>query len=238
MYDYKNGKGSIINILNTKTDVKKTNTIPEEKKAFNLSNAYLADVGSIFIDIKDSSKLFDTKDEKLARLMRSFTSEIITIFQSFNKFRQIGIRGDCVYAIYEAQTTNDLLEIFNVAIVSNTFMKMFNSIIKKYNYSNLTAGIGLGFDKELIIKTGRKKTGITDKIWIGKAVVDASNLSSTANRNGIAPIAMSETFYNKISSNNTFSQYKSKMKKSQNYYHFDIKDVAFEKWIDNGMKGK
>lgn len=238
MYDYKVGKGSIINILTNKTDVKDMNCIPKDEKSFNLSNAYLANVGSIFIDIKDSSKLFDTKNEKLARLMRSFTSEVITIFQSFNKFRQIGIRGDCVYAIYEVQNTNDLLEIFKVAIVSNTFMKMFNKIIKSYNYDTITAGIGLGFDKELIIKTGRKGTGVTDKIWIGKAVVDASNLSSTANRNGINPIAMSETFYNKISSNKTFSQYISKIKKYQNYYHCDIKDGTFEKWIDNGMKGK
>ncbi len=237
MYDYKSGKGSIINILTTKTDVKKSNCIPKDEKNFNLSNAFLTDVGSIFIDIKKSSILFDTKDEKLARLMRAFTSEIITIFQSFNKYRQIGIRGDCVYAIYEVQNVSDLLEIFNIAKVSNTFMKMFNKILKNYGYENIMAGIGLGFDKELIIKSGRKGTGVTDKIWIGKAVVDASNLSSIANRDGVNPIAMSETFYNKISPNRIFSQYKNKIKFSKNYYHCDIKDVAFEKWIDNGMKG-
>lgn len=241
MYNYRNGRSNIINILKTETKVIKSEGIPKNDDAFTFTNAYLTWAGAIFIDIKDSSELFDTKDETLARLMRAFTSEIITIFQDFANYRQIGIRGDCVYAIYDAQYNEDLAEIFDIAVLANTFMKMFNEIIQDFDYDPITAGIGLGCDEELIIKAGRTGTGVNDKIWIGKAVVDASNFSSTANRNGIEPIAMSEIFYNKI-----IKLLKKRNPKYENWisynsheelYECDIVRSDFNKWIDNGMKG-
>lgn len=54
-----------------------------------------------FVDIRESSKLFTDKDkEKVAKIIRSFTSEIIEILREDDNLREIGIRGDCVYAIY------------------------------------------------------------------------------------------------------------------------------------------
>lgn len=241
MYDYHDSRSNIINILKTETKVIKSEGIPDSDNAFTFTKAYLTWAGAIFIDIKDSSELFDTKDERLARLMRAFTSEIITIFQDFRNYRQIGIRGDCVYAIYDTQYKSDLVEIFNIAVLTNTFMKMFNEIITDYGYAPITAGIGLGCDEELIIKAGRSGTGINDKIWIGKAVVDASNLSSTANRDDIKPIAMSEVFYNNI-----IADLKKENPKYENWirynsyedlYECNIVRSEFNEWIENGMKG-
>ncbi len=241
MYNYRNGRSNIINILKTETEVIKSKGIPKNDDAFTYKNAYLTWAGAIFIDIKDSSELFDTKDETLARLMRAFTSEIITIFQDFGNYRQIGIRGDCVYAIYDAQYQSDLVEIFSLAVITNTFMKMFNEIIQDFDYDPITAGIGLGCDEELIIKAGRTGTGINDKIWIGKAVVDASNLSSTANRNGIDPIAMSGTFYNNIinklkEKNSNYDDWIS-YNSYEDLYECNIVRSDFDEWIKNGMKG-
>ena len=84
MYNYRDGRSNIINILKTETDVIKSSGIPKDDSSFTYKNAYLTWASAIFIDIKDSSTLFNTKDEKLARLMRGFTSEIISIFQGFN----------------------------------------------------------------------------------------------------------------------------------------------------------
>ncbi|MDE6408480.1 MAG: hypothetical protein K2K48_05795 [Anaeroplasmataceae bacterium] len=240
MYDYRDSRSNIINILKTETKVIKSKGIPKNDDAFTYKNAYKSWTASIFIDIKDSTKLFKTKDEKLARLMRAFTSEIITIFQDFEEHRQIGIRGDCVYAIYDVQNKDDLVEIFRIAYRTNTFMKMFNEIIKDYNYKSITAGIGLGCDEELIIKAGRTGTGVNDKIWIGQAVVDASNLSSIANRNGVEEIAMSKVFYDNIIDilKKEDSKYATWIKYHQNsFYHCSIIQKDFNKWIDNRMKG-
>ena len=130
MYNYKNSKSNIINILKSTTKIEESDNIPKADENFTYDNGIYAWTGAIFIDIVNSSNLLDKKDEKLARLMRAFTSEIITIFQDFDKYRQIGIRGDCVYAIYSIPQQSDTVEMFRIAYKLNTFMKMFNQIIK------------------------------------------------------------------------------------------------------------
>ena len=244
MYSYKDSKANIINIIKSKTPVEKKTHIPADS-SFTYENGILTWVASIFVDIEDSSNLFNTKDEKLARLMRAFTSEIICIFQDFQDYNQIGIRGDCVYSIYDIVSQDDLVKIFSVAYRINTFLKMFNKIIVDYGYKPINAGIGLGCDEDLIIKAGRTGTGINDKIWIGKAVVDASNLSSIAGRGGISRIAMSPLFYNNvinklIEENSNYSTwikgYKKNYYSDYDFYHCDIIQTDFNDWINGGMK--
>lgn len=242
MYNYRDSKSNIINILKSQTPIEKKNTIPVDS-AFTYENGILTWVASIFVDIENSTKLFNTKNEKLARLMRAFTSEVICIFQDIKNYNQIGIRGDCVYSIYDIKTTNDLIGVFKIAVHLNTFLKMFNKIIVNYGYKKINAGIGIGCDEDLIIKAGRTGTGINDKIWIGKAVVDASNLSSIAARNGISNIAMSPLFYSKIINslldrNKDYSKWikAHKANNSIDFYHLDVIQNDFNEWIENGMK--
>ena len=240
MYNYKNSKSNIINILKSETPIEEKETIPSDQE-FTYENGITCWVSAIFVDMKNSSELFKSKDEKLARLLRAFTSEIITIFQNFSKYSQIGIRGDCVYAIYSTPKKNDLNEIFDIAAYVNTFIKMFNKLLAENKYSTIGVGIGLGCDKELIIKAGRSGTGINDKIWIGKAVVDAANLSSVANRHGYKKIAMNSCFYNNIKdfSNNKkerFNHISSSKYFDGDFYECDVIQTEFNKWIEDGMK--
>ena len=240
MYKYKDSKANIINILKSETPIKTKKSIPSDQE-FTYENGITCYVSAIFVDIKNSSELFKTKDEKLARLLRAFTSEIITIFQNFSKYSQIGIRGDCVYAIYSTPNIDDINEVFDIAIYVNTFMKMFNKLLVENKYPNIGVGIGLGCDKELVIKAGRSGTGINDKIWIGKAVVDAANLSSIANRHGYKKIALNSCFYT-----NLMNKYKKhldwfiKVPKSnhfgETFYQCNIIESSFNKWIEDGMK--
>lgn len=248
MYNFKNSKSNIINILKSTTNIEEKDSIPKNDNEFTYENGIMSWTSAIFIDIKDSSNLFNTRDEHLARLIRAFTSELITIFQDSDNYRQIGIRGDCVYAIYSTPYKNDIYDVFCIATKTNTFMRMFNEIIKGFDYNPIVAGIGLGCDKTLIVKAGRTGTGINDKIWIGKSVIDACNLASTANRNSYRPIAMSPLFYdNIIEKAKTEKQYSDdwfKPKKKNEYYdshtiefyHCDIIDTEFNTWINNGMR--
>lgn len=240
MYNYKNSKSNIINILKSETPIEEKETIPSDQE-FTYENGITCWVSAIFVDMKNSSELFKSKDEKLARLLRAFTSEIITIFQNFSKYSQIGIRGDCVYAIYSTPQKDDLNEIFDIAAYVNTFIKMFNKLLAENKYLTIGVGIGLGCDKELIIKAGRSGTGINDKIWIGKAVVDAANLSSVANRHGYKKIAMNSCFYNNIKdfSNNKkewFNHISSSKYFDGDFYECDVIQTEFNKWIEDGMK--
>lgn len=246
MYNFRNSRANIINILRSKTPIETKKTIPLNDSEFTYGNGIVSFVSAIFVDIKNSSELFASRDEKLARLLRAFTSEIITIFQDSDNYRQIGIRGDCVYGIYSTPYKSDVDDVFNIAVLTNTFLKMFNAILKSEGYSTIEAGIGLGCDKELIIKAGRSGTGINDKIWIGKAVVDASILSSVANRHGFESIAMNDCFYRSIidKEKEINPQSVNWIKKVQYYgqyfyepfYQCKMVKTDFNNWINGGMK--
>ena len=240
MYNFRNSKSNVINILKTKTPIETKKAIPDDQE-FTYKNAIRCFTSAIFVDIKNSTELFKNQDEKLARLLRAFTSEIITIFQDFDKYNQIGIRGDCVYAIYSTPDKIDICRVFEIAGKVNSFMTMFNKLLSQYGYSNIGVGIGLGCDEELIIKAGRTGTGINDKIWIGKAVVDAANLSSIANRNYYNKIVMSALFYSNINAStyrnvSWITKTSCREKGYYELYQCNAADVDFDKWINAGMK--
>ena len=122
-------------------------------------------------------------------------------------------------------------------------MKMFNILLEKNGYPKIKAGIGLGCDKELIIKAGQSGSGINDKIWIGKAVVDACHLGNIANRKGISPIALSPSFYYEIKKDleNENISYKNWIMEHRSngyvvdFYHCNIIETEFNDWIEEGM---
>lgn len=239
-YNFRNSKANIINILSSKTQIEKKEKIPVDNE-FTYANGIRCWVSSIFVDIKSSTELFKNQDEQLARMLRAFTSEIITILQQFENYNQIGIRGDCVYAIYSTPNTQDISKVFAIATQINTFMKMLNKLLTSKGYSNIGVGIGIGCGKELIIKAGRTGTGINDKIWIGDAVVDAANLSSIANRDGFKKILMNSLFYDNLmrtgyKDRTYITETSCKEKGYYEIFQCDDIDFEFDEWIKGGMK--
>lgn len=241
MYDYKKSKETIEGILKSPTKIVKKDSIPSTDEAFTYENGIKTWVAALFVDIVDSSKLFHDANEDTARIIRCFCSEIISILKDDSNYREIGIRGDCVYCIYSAHYQRDLIQVFRHAYRINSFMKMLNKLLVKHGYPTIEAGIGLGCDEELIIKAGQNGSGINDKVWIGKAVVDAAHLSDVANRVGISAIAMSPLFYDNIidllSSENEkykiwIAAHKTGYYGSTDFYHCNIVETAFDEWID------
>lgn len=244
MYDYKNSKETVDKILKSPTKIVGRDNVPSSDSEFTYENGIKAWVGALFVDVVDSSKLFQNPNEDTARIIRSFCSEIISILKEDDNYREIGIRGDCVYCIYNAPYKSDLVEIFRHAYRINSFIGMLNKLLKKNGYSELRAGIGLGCSQDLIVKAGQNGSGINDKIWIGKAVVDAAHLSDIANRNGISSIAMSTLFYDNVIEHlcNENEKYKSWISAhtagyygSVEYYHCNIIETAFDKWIEENV---
>ncbi len=244
MYDYKKSKKTIEDILNSPTKIMEKNSIPSSESEFTYENGIKVWVGALFVDIVNSSDLFEVPNEDTARIIRCFCSEIISILKDNDNYREIGIRGDCVYCIYNASYQSDLVSIFRNAYRINSFMKMLNKLLKKNDYSTIRAGIGLGCSQDLIIKAGQNGSGINDKIWIGKAVVDAAHLSDVANRNGILEIAMSPLFYSNVIDLlcEEDINYKSWIKSHSmgyygdiDYYHCNIIESEFDEWIEGNI---
>lgn len=244
MYDYKKSKERVEGILKSPTKIIEKDSIPSSDSEFTYENGIKAWVAALFVDIVDSSELFESADEDTARIIRSFCSEIIAILRDDSKYREIGIRGDCVYCIYSVKTKEDLVEIFRHAYRINTFIKMLNKLLTNHNYPNISAGIGLGCSQDLIVKAGQNGSGINDKVWIGRAAVDAAHLSDVANRNYISEIAMSLLFYENIIELLTEENenYKTWIKShagsyygSIDYYHCSIIETGFNEWIEENL---
>ena len=244
MYDYKKSKEAVESILRSPTKIVEKNLIPSSDSEFTYENGIKTWVGALFVDIVDSSKLFKSPNEDTARIIRSFCSEIISILKDDSNYREIGIRGDCVYCIYNAPYQTDLVEIFRHAYRINSFMQMLNKLLNKFGFPTVRAGIGLGCSQDLIIKAGQSGSGINDKIWIGKAVVDAAHLSDVANRNGVSEIAMSPLFYDNIIEHlckenekykSWISSHTSGYYGTVDYYHCSIIETSFDKWIEENI---
>ena len=244
MYDYKKSKETIEKILNSSTKVLEKDSIPASDSEFTYENGIMAWVGALFVDIVKSRDLFQNASEDTARIMRSFCSEIISILKDDDNYREIGIRGDCVYCIYSVSYKKDLVDIFRHAYRINTFMKLLNMMLIKNGYPEIRAGIGLGCSKDLVIKAGQNGSGINDKIWIGEAVVDAAHLSELANRNTTASIAMNKLFYSNVidalcDENKDYNQwikaYPNNYYGKVDYYHCDIVEIEFDKWIKENI---
>lgn len=241
-YDYREGKKRIKEILDNNTTVNETDAVPSDDN-FTFENSYYSWVTSIFVDIRDSSDLFANSDKiVVSKIIRSFTSEIIEILRNDNNLREIGIRGDCVYAIFSTPYQKDISNIANYASCINTEIKMLNNLLINKGYKTIRVGIGVSSAQELIIKAGRKNTGINSKVWIGESVTKASNLSSLGNKNNISPIVFSGLTYSNIidiwekenpEAKNWFRQGYSTT--DGTYYHGDIVQVNFNNWIEEGM---
>lgn len=242
--EFRNCKKRVIDILTSKTSIKETDSIPSNEDEFTYENGIKTKVGALFVDIRNSTNYFkENKPEKVSRVMRAFCSEIISILQKNDNFRQIGIRGDCVYGIFSVPSQTDLKLLLSNAIRINTFQIMFQKILSNYSMPTFKIGIGLGCSKDLVIKAGKKGTGINDLIWIGDAVIDSCKLSSQGNNDGFKPIVMSECFYDEIkdliaNGQNSYKLYchqKYSQKLNEFVWHCDMITKDFNDWIERGM---
>lgn len=239
-YDYKGSEKRVIDILTSKTNVVNAKSIPFSEDQFTYENGIKSWVGALFVDIRNSTNYFkNNKPDIISRIMRAFCSEVISILKTDNNFRQIGIRGDCIYGIFSTPNKEDLKCILNNACMINTFQIFFQKILYNNSMPNFKIGIGLGCSEDLVIKVGKKGTGINDLIWIGDAVIDACKLSSEGNKDSFEPIVMSECFFDNIKNFNANDSEKYIQLCSQKYsyklkeqvWHCNLITASFNEWI-------
>lgn len=238
MFDYKESKKRVEEILNNATEITKKD-IPKDDSNFTYDNGIRSWIGSIFVDIIDSKKLIQgQKDIVVAKILRSFTSEIITLMNDSVNSRQIGVRGDCVYGVFSTPTKDDVYELMNIAAYINTLVKMLNKLFEKKGYPSIFVGIGVAIGEDLIIKAGKKGTGINDRIWIGKAVIDACVLADKAGRNFKKEIGFNEDAYinfidklieQKPDAKTWFTNY---YENGKTEYYADLINSEFDEWVN------
>lgn len=245
-YDYKKGKKRVEEILDNVIQITKNSGIPSDDN-FTFKNGYYDWVTAIFIDIRNSSELFSKKGlndkKKTAKLIRAFTSEIIEILRDSDNLKEIGIRGDCVYAIYNTSSKEKIYECADKTFFVNTYLNMLNKLLEERGEERFKAGIGMASDQELVIKAGRSYANINAKVWIGDAVTRASNLSGLGEK-----IFSHRLVYSELSYNNFIKELKKHNADAEEWFHVGVDEGGkkyyyanliksnFNSWIDEGMQ--
>lgn len=238
MYDYKKGKERVVEILTNELDVEEIDELPADEN-LTYSNAYKSWVTGIFVDIRDSTSLFTKENKKdVSRVIRAFTSEVLEILRDKSNLREIGIRGDCIYAVYTTPRKNQINQIMTDAAYINSLLKMLNKLFREKDLPEIKAGIGISSAQELVVKAGRKGTGLNNKVWIGDAVTKSANFSGLGNKNGNKPIIISSCTYLNIKDAEIHPDWFSQKKDNilGTYYDCDIIIIDFNNWINEGMK--
>ncbi len=243
-YNYKERKEKVEEILDNTGKVNEVNKFPKDED-FTYTNGYKAWAAAIFVDLRDSTKLFtDSDDVEISKVIRGFTSEIIEILRNNtdgNDLKEIGIRGDCVFAVYSVPKQIDIHEIANRGFYINTYIKMLNKLLQERNLPTVKIGIGLATQVTLAVKAGRKSSGINNLVWIGEAVAKASKLSDIGNKDSKGPIVMSSTFHHNyiaVEENAEAQNWWTYVNDNTygSYFHGNVVKSNFSDWIDKGMK--
>ncbi len=234
-YDFNESFDRLQEILDSTDTFEQVDSIPNSEK-LSYSNGYYFKCYAIFIDIRDSSTL-PAKYQKrtLAKIYRAYISEIVALFQSSENCREINIVGDSVWAIYQAQSKDDVSAVFHSAYAASSIINTLNYKLCKKGIDPIKVGIGIDKGDALMILAGFKGSGINDVIYMGGVVNNASKLCSKGNKAGNGSMVISTEVFNDLENkNNGKAYYQTFFSKNhlENYYHSTICRIDMNNWLE------
>ena len=169
----------IINANNSNFEDKES--IPSHDK-LTFSNGFYVYCTALFVDIRDSSTMTNEhRRPVLAKIYRSFISEMVAIMNSNLKTKEICINGDCVWCVCDTPFKSDIDNVFSLAARICSMVDILNYKLKKKEYSTYEVGVGIDYGRALMIKAGHKNSEINDVVWMGDVVNNACHLCNEAN---------------------------------------------------------
>lgn len=178
-------------------------SLPDRDK-LTFSNGFYGMCSAIFIDIRDSSGLtLKHNRPSLAKIYRSFISEMVAVLNSDPHVREVNIVGDCVWAAYKTTLVTHINDVFSIAAQANTLMDLLNHHFDESGLSKINVGIGVDYGRVLMIKAGFNGSGINDVVYMGDVVNRAAHLAHLAGRGwGSDPIYVGNSFYGNLNEHN------------------------------------
>jgi class 3 adenylate cyclase len=238
-YVFEDSFERIQEILDSSETFEEVTSVPNSD-TLTYKNGYYFKCYSIFIDIRDSSTL-PAKYQKrtLAKIYRAYISEVVALFQSSINCKEINIVGDSVWAVYNAKSKDDVMEVFHAAYAANSIINTLNYKLCKKNIDPIKIGIGIDKGDALMIMAGFKGSGISDIIYMGGVVNRASKLCSKGGKNGIKTIVVSKAVFDDLEGkSNGKENYQSFF--TQNYledcYHADMIRTDMQNWLSEKQK--
>ncbi|TWT08204.1 adenylate/guanylate cyclase domain-containing protein [Planococcus sp. CPCC 101016] len=235
-YDFEESEKRLTEILDSSSSFEELDHIPSSDK-LTFINGYYINCTSVFVDLRDSSKLPDIHQNRvLAKIYRAYISEIVAIMNGYSECREIDIVGDCVSGIFETPKTSNIRNILGMIATINSLIQVLNYKLEKRSYSSIKVGIGVSYGRVLMIKAGYKGSSINEVVYMGEAVNQASKMCGLANKVVNSPIVLTPTFHLNLTEEqqgwftrgwNTLGRFS-----DPEYYHGTVINTLIEEWLN------
>ena len=135
-------------ILNSQNICEERDSIPS-RNTLTFTNGYYVNCCAIFVDICGSSDLTNEHTRPvLAKIYRSFISELVALFNGENTCKEISINGDCVWGVFELQ--NNMNEMIDIAAKASSLIDILNIKLRRKGYQTIEVGIGIDYGRALV----------------------------------------------------------------------------------------
>ncbi|ENU15611.1 adenylate/guanylate cyclase domain-containing protein [Acinetobacter lwoffii] len=202
-YDFEKSRERIDEILDSSdNNYQESNKVPGIDD-LTYTNGYHINCSALFIDLRGSKDLATQHQKKvLAKIYRAYISELVALLNGNQNIQQIYIEGDCVWGVFNTETTVQINEVFTTAAKANSLIHTLNIKLKKKNYTQLKVGMGLHYGQALVIKAGYKGSGINEVTWIGELIGKTAHYCNNANKGWRKPIILSDVFHQNLNDDN------------------------------------
>lgn len=234
-YDLNSSVSRIDEILDASNDAFEESDSIVDREKLTYTNGFYVHCTALFVDIRDSSNMTDAhKRPVLAKIYRSFISEMVALMNGHETCREVNINGDCVWCVCETNYKKDIDGVFSLAAKACSLVDILNYKLKKKGYQRYEVGVGIDYGRALMIKAGYKGSSIQDVLWMGDVVNQACHLSNEAN---------SEYFDKRVFlSNIIFDNLNDDNKKlcskdgGRDIYQADVVNIGMNDWLKDADK--
>lgn len=205
------------------------NTFPN-RDSLTFTNGFYTYCTALFVDIRDSSKMTEVhKRNVLAKIYRSFISEMVALMNDHSTCKEVNIHGDCVWCICETQYKQDIDGVFSLAAKVCSLADILNYKLQLKGYQTYKVGVGIDYGRVLMIKAGYKGSSINDVVWMGDVVNQACHLCNEANSSFFDKrVFLSNIIYDNLCDDN---QKLCTKDSRRNIYQASIVNIDMNKWL-------
>ena len=228
IYDYEASSTRLDAYLDSSNDqFQEVSEIPSRDRLTYSNGFYVEHCTALFVDIRGSSEMPNKYTRpRLAKIYRSYISEVIAVINGDPKCAEVNIVGDAVYGIFNTPYKADMDSVFSRAYGVNSRIKLLNYKLRIRNIDPIKIGIGIDYGRLLMVQA----SGLNEIVWMGHAVNGASNLCHHGNETfSDHTIMVSGDVYSNLNNDN-------KNLLSYNYarqcYHGDVVNLNMDNWYN------
>lgn len=229
-YDFNSSLSRIDEILDASNDSFKESDSIVNRENLTYKNGFYVYCTALFVDIRDSSNMTDAhKRPVLAKIYRSFISEMVALMNGHDTCREVNINGDCVWCVCETKYKTDIDGVFSLAAKACSLVDILNYKLKIKNYQTYQVGVGIDYGRALMIKAGNDGSAINDVVWMGDVVNQACHLCNEANSGFFDKrVFLSNIIYDNLNDNNKTLCSKDG---GRDIYQADVVNINMSKWL-------